>query len=147
MTTLKGKFTPKNPGKYIGNSANIVYRSSWELKFMKWCDLSNSVVLWQSEEVVIPYLSPLDGKIHRYFPDFRIKIKKKDGSTEVVVIEIKPLYQTKEPKPQKRKTKKYINEVKTYSINKYKWDYAKEWCENRGYKFMIFTEKELGINL
>lgn len=143
MKTLKGRYRPTNPTKYMGDPTNIIYRSSWELKFMKWCDFREDVVQWQSEEFCIPYKHPLDGKVHRYFPDFLIKVKNNSGIIETLVIEVKPANQTKEPKPQKNKTRRYLNEVKTYAVNRYKWDYAKVWCENRGYRFMIITENEL----
>jgi len=145
MATYKGRYRPSNPKKYKGDPTNIIYRSSWELKFMKWCDLNEAVIEWQSEEFCIPYKCPIDGRFHRYFPDFLVKIKNKDSLVETWVVEIKPLSQTKEPRPQKRLTKKYLNEVKTYAINKYKWDYALEWCKDRNYKFVIFTERELNI--
>jgi len=112
---------------------------------MKWCDFKEAVVYWQSEEFFIPYKSPIDGRMHRYFPDFLVKIKNKDKVIETWVVEIKPLKQTQEPKIQKRLTKRYLNEVKTYAINKYKWDYAEEWCRDRNYKFIIITEKQLNI--
>lgn len=144
-TTLKGRYRPSNPHKYKGDPSNVIYRSSWELKFMKWCDLSDNVLSWQSEEFFIPYKHPIDGRFHRYFPDFLIKVRNADGLVETWVVEIKPANQTKEPKPQKRITRKYLNEVKTYAVNKYKWDYAVEWCRDRNYKFVIFTERELGI--
>ncbi len=110
-----------------------------------WCDHTDTVLLWSSEEYVIPYISPLDSKTHRYFPDFYVKIRNVDGKTEEWIVEVKPAAQTKEPKKQKRLTKRYINEVKTYAVNKYKWDYALEWCKDRNFKFVIFTERELGI--
>ena len=147
MKTLKGKYTPKNPIKYKGDPTNIIYRSSWELKFMKWCDLREDVIEWQSEEFSIPYKHPLDGKFHRYFPDFKIRVKNKEDIVETWVIEIKPNNQTKEPKKQTRMTKRYINEVSRYAINKYKWNYAEDWCKDRNYKFVIFTEKELAISV
>jgi len=112
---------------------------------MKWCDHNQAVISWQSEEFSIPYRHPIDGKVHRYFPDFLVKIKTSHNIVETWVIEIKPMYQVKEPKPQNRKTKKYLTEVKTYAINRYKWDYAIEWCKDRGYKFIILTEKELNV--
>ena len=145
MSTYKGRYRPSKPQKYKGDPTNIVYRSSWELKFMKWCDFNEAVVYWQSEEFFIPYKSPIDGRMHRYFPDFLVKIKNKDNVIETWVVEIKPLKQTQEPKIQKRLTKRYLNEVKTYAINKYKWDYAEEWCRDRNYKFIIITEKQLNI--
>ena len=145
MPTYKGRYKPHFPKKYKGDPTNIIYRSSWELKFMKFCDLREDIVEWQSEEFSIPYKHPIDGKMHRYFPDFLVKVKNSDNKIETWVVEVKPYSQTKEPKKQKRLTRKYINEVKTYAINKYKWDYAVEWCKDRNYKFIIFTEKELNI--
>ena len=145
MATYKGRYRPSNPSKYKGDPTNVIYRSSWELKFMKWCDLNGSVIEWQSEEFAIPYKHPIDGRFHRYFPDFLVRVRNKKGILETWVVEIKPLAQTREPKKQKNITKKYLNEVKTYAINKYKWDYAIEWCKDRNYKFVIFTEKELNI--
>mgnify|MGYP003125627661 CR=1 FL=1 len=142
---MKGRYKPINPSKYKGNPMNIIYRSSWELKFMRFCDLRDDIIEWQSEEIVIPYRHPLDGKIHRYYPDFRVKVKDKSNKIENWIIEIKPYKFTKEPIPQKRKTRKYINEVKNYAINSYKWDAAKYFCKKRDWKFKILTEKELGV--
>lgn len=142
---MKGRYKPINPSKYKGNPTNIIYRSSWELKFMRFCDLRDDIIEWQSEEIIIPYRHPLDGKIHRYYPDFRVKVKNKTNKIENWIIEIKPYKFTKEPIPQKRKTRKYINEVKNYAINSYKWDAAKYFCKKRDWKFKILTEKELHI--
>jgi len=141
----KGRYTPKNPKKYKGDYHNIIYRSSWERKFMVYCDNSDNILEWGSEEIIIPYLSPWDGKLHRYFPDFYIKVKQASGNTKKFIIEVKPKKQTKPPKPVSRKTKRWLNEVKTYSINEAKWKYAKEWCENNNMEFKILTEEELGI--
>ena len=142
---MKGRYKPINPSKYKGNPTNIIYRSSWELKFMRFCDLRDDIIEWQSEEIIIPYRHPLDGKIHRYYPDFRVKVKNKTNKIENWIIEIKPYKFTKEPIPQKRKTRKYINEVKNYAINSYKWDAAKYFCKKRDWKFKILTETELHI--
>jgi len=140
----KGFYRPVNRQKYRGNANRIVYRSGWELKFMRWCDLSDIVIEWQSEEFAIPYRHPLDGQVHRYFPDFKVKLRTKKG-IETWVVEIKPHKQAQPPVPRKRKTRKYINEVQTYAINKYKWDYAQRWCQSRGYKFVVLTEHELSV--
>ena len=109
MRYKQGKYIPTRPGKYKGNYLNINYRSSWELKFMHWCDRTTSVTEWGSEEIIIPYVSPIDGKRHRYYPDFYVKVKGKK-----YIVEVKPLKQTKQPKKQTRVTKRYINEVITY---------------------------------
>ena len=141
----KGRYTPKNPKKYKGDYHNIVYRSLWERKFMVYCDNSDNILEWGSEEIIIPYLSPWDGKLHRYFPDFYIKVKQASGNIKKFIIEVKPKKQTRPPKPVNRKTKKWLNEVKTYSINEAKWRYASEWCDNNDMEFKILTEDELGI--
>lgn len=140
-----GKFTPKNPQKYKGDYTNIIYRSSWELKLMMWFDTHPDVLEWSSEEIVIPYRSPIDGKVHRYFPDFYVRKRNKDGAVETIIVEVKPYAQTQEPKKQKKVSKSYINEVKTWGINSYKWKAARDYCEDRKWKFQIITEKELGI--
>ena len=96
----QGRYTVSFPKKYKGDPNNVIYRSSWEYKFMKWCDLTPSIQEWGSEEIIIPYISPVDGKKHRYFPDFYVKI-----NNQKYLVEVKPLKQTKEPKTQKRMTK------------------------------------------
>jgi hypothetical protein len=141
----KGKFRPKHPKKYRGDPTKIIYRSLWERNCMRYFDDNPNVLKWSSEEVIVPYKSPLDGRYHRYFPDFLIRIKNKQGQLETIMIEVKPYKETKEPKPQKRLTKNYLYEVKTWSINKSKWEAAIEFCKDRKWKFMIITEKELGI--
>jgi len=143
--SYKGKFRPKNYKKYKGDFREVIYRSSWELKFMQYCDTNKSIVKWSSEEIVIPYRSPVDNRIHRYFPDFYVKYKDVMGNFQEKVIEIKPAKQVKEPKMQKRKTKKYVSEVFTYATNQAKWQAAEDFCKDRKWKFQILTEKELGI--
>lgn len=145
MSTHKGFFRPKNPQKYLGDPTNIIYRSSWEKRCMIYFDQNPNVLKWQSEEFFIPYRSPIDNRLHRYFPDFLIKTKNKNGGTETVLIEVKPFYQTQPPKQPSRKTKKFITEVKTYGINISKWEAAEEYCKDRGWRFQIITENELGI--
>ena len=142
---IQGYFRPIHPEKYIGNPQNIVYRSSWELRFMKWCDESTNVIQYGSEEFFIPYRSPVDNKIRRYFPDFLIKIQEQSGEIKTYLIEIKPQRQTVQPKVPKRKTKNWLYEMKTYSVNQAKWAAAEEWCKSRGIEFKLITEKELGI--
>jgi len=143
--SYKGKYTPINPRKYTGNPSNIIYRSLWERKFMVYCDTNNKILEWGSEEIIIPYLSPWDGRVHRYFPDFYIKVKQSNGTLKKFIIEVKPKKQTKPPKPVTRKTKRFINEVKTWGINEAKWKYATEWCNNNDMEFKILTEDHLNI--
>lgn len=142
----QGKFRPQKPEKYKGDPTNIVYRSSYELKFMQYCDLTESVNEWRSEEFFIPYISPIDNKVHRYFPDFFVKYKDKNGVNRTLVIEIKPEKDLKMPDENpKRKTKSWAFKVKTWAVNQAKWKAAKEYCNDRQYEFRILTEKELGI--
>lgn len=139
----QGKFKPKFPQKYKGDPTNIVYRSSYELKFMNYCDLNENVNEWKSEEFFIPYISPIDGKIHRYFPDFYINYKGK-----IIILEVKPQKDLKMPPTNpKKKTKSWAYSVKTWAINQAKWKAAREYCEDRNYEFRIFTEKDLGIEV
>jgi hypothetical protein len=142
--SYKGYFRPTNPLKYKGDPNNIIYRSSWELKLMIYLDRHPEVVQWSSEEIVIPYRSPIDGRLHRYFPDFYVK-KQVGGKIETLLIEVKPKVQTRPPAVQKKRTKKYINEVMTWGINEAKWKAAKNFCEDREWKFVLMTEKELGL--
>jgi hypothetical protein len=141
----KGKFKPDNIDKYKGNPANIVYRSLWELKFMRYLDSHPNILAWSSEEIVIPYVSPLDNKYHRYFPDFWVKMKDKENNINTMLVEIKPLYQVNAPTVQKKMTQRYITEVKTYAVNSAKWKAAEDYCSDRKWIFKIMTEKELGI--
>ena len=144
--SYKGKFRPKHVKKYKGDPTQIVYRSLWEKKFMQYCDLTESISQWQSEEFWIPYKSPLDNKIHRYFPDFFIKYRDALGKMRNVVIEVKPAKQLKMPKKNpKKRTKSWAYEVQTYVVNQAKWKAAESYCADRKYEFRIMTEKELGI--
>jgi len=140
----KGWFKPKNPGKYKGDPSNIVYRSTWEVRVMKWLDEHPQVIWWGSEELPIPYISPVDKKKHKYFPDFIAKMKLKDGKVMTYIIEVKPLAQTKMP-TQKKKTRKFLQEMATYAVNQEKWRAADIFCQEHGWKFLLVTEKELGI--
>jgi hypothetical protein len=143
--TYKGKYQLKNPKKYLGDPSNIVYRSGWELQCMNYFDKNENIIEWGSEEIVIPYRSPIDGRIHRYITDFIIKARTKSGKIETTIIEVKPHSQTKPPEVKKRKTKRYIKEVVTYVTNEAKWNAAEEYCQDRKWKFKILTEYELGI--
>jgi hypothetical protein len=142
--SYKGWFTPKNPNKYKGDSKNVVYRSSWELRVMKWLDENPSVIWWASEELIIKYKSPIDQKMHRYFPDFIVRLKQKTGTESTVVIEIKPYKQTIKP-VQKRKTNRFLQEAATYAINQEKWRAADLFCKEHGWQFKVLTEKDIGI--
>ena len=143
--SYKGRYRPSNPKKYKGNPSNIVYRSLWERKFMVYCDNHAKILEWGSEEIALPYRSPIDNKVHRYFPDFYIKVRESNGKIKRYIIEIKPKKQTMEPKVKKRKTKGYIYEVYEYAKNQAKWKAAEEFCKDRMWEFKVLTEDELGI--
>ena len=142
----RGKFTPKNKDKYVGDYTNITYRSLWERNTFRWIDANNDIVKWNSEEVVIPYRCATDNKMHRYFIDLWFKTK--DGKT--YIIEIKPKSQTTPPKSPARRTRKYISEAMTYAKNQSKWMAATEFAKDNGITFQIWTEdtlKGLGIKI
>ena len=141
----KGKYKVRAPYKYKGNPTKVIYRSLWELKFMTYCDTNINILEWGSEEVYMWYRSPIDNRAHRYFPDFYIKVREKDGTIKKYIIEVKPQRQTKPPARPKRQTKGYLREAFEYAKNQAKWKAANEWCLDRGFEFKVITEKELGI--
>ena len=138
-----GRFVPTNPKKYKGNYTTIYYRSLWERKFMVYCDKNPNILQWGSEEIYIPYFLPSDCKIHRYFPDFYIKVKRKDGNIKKMIVEIKPEKYTKPPVMPKKKTKSYVKDVYEWGRNEAKWKSALEYCKDRGMDFLILTEQHL----
>ena len=141
----RGKYYPSFPRKYKGDPTNIIYRSLWERKFMVYCDKNQNILEWASEEIAIPYRSPIDNRVHRYFPDFYMKVKETNGKIKNYMIEVKPAKQTIPPKKPKRQTKGYIREAYEYAKNQAKWKMAKEFCADRQWVFKVVTEKELGI--
>ena len=143
--SYKGKYYPSYPRKYKGDPTNIIYRSLWERKFMVYCDKNEKILEWGSEEIALPYRSPVDNRVHRYFPDFYMKVRETNGKIQSYLVEVKPKRQVDGPKPQKRKTKAYVTEVMTYATNTAKWEAAEEYCRDRLWKFKIITERELKV--
>ena len=143
VKSLKGLFTPKNPEKYAGDPKNIVYRSSWELTLMRRFDLDPNITSWASEEFCIPYNDRATGKLRRYFPDFVIKRRDKDGKIQVIVIEVKPHAQSVPPEKGNKTGKRYLAECKTFATNYSKWEYAVRFCAQKGWKFVVLTEREI----
>lgn len=144
--SYSGRYTIKRPEKYAGDARKVVYRSLWERQAFKWCENNPKVKMWNSEEVVVPYKCTVDKKLHRYFVDLLIQMEDK----KTYLIEIKPKNQTIPPKKRSRKTKKYINEMITYSKNQDKWEAASQFAEYKGWKFQVWTEetlKNLGIKI
>jgi hypothetical protein len=141
--SIKSIYKPSHPEKYLGNSNNIICRSSWERQFCRYCDVNPNIVKWASEEFSIPYISPVDGRPHRYYPDFLIEVRERSGKLKKYVIEIKPKKQTLPPIKKKRVTKGFITEAKTYAVNQAKWKAAVDFCKDNLIEFKIITEDEL----
>jgi len=140
---IQGIFIPKNKQKFIGSKA--IYRSSLELRFMKFCDSNSKVLKWGSENVIIPYYNPLDNKMHRYFVDNFVQILEGD-KVKRYLVEIKPSSQLLPPKTNYRKKSNLIYEQTMFITNQAKWQAAREWCNKKGLEFIIITEKHLTVN-
>jgi hypothetical protein len=147
--SYSGKFRLKHPEKYRGNPQNVVFRSLWEYKVMLLLDTNPQVIWWQSEELFIPYQSPVPPfQMRRYFPDFVAAIRQPDQTVKTFMLEVKPLAQTEPPirpsgKPSKRKYARYLEEGYTFATNQKKWQEAQKYCQQRGYQFAVLTEREL----
>ena len=138
----KGVYRPIYRQKFKGKKYPV-YRSSWELHFFRWCDYNNNVLEWTSEGIVVPYISPLDTKTHRYFVDNSLVLNQR-GKNVKYLVEIKPFTQTQKPVMRGRKKQStFLHEQATYDVNQAKWRAAKQWAYDHGYKFLILTEKEL----
>ena len=140
-----GKYKVHNKEKYVADLQEVTYRSSWELKYMKYLDRQPNVLEWASENVIIPYYNPIEKKTRRYFVDFYVKSQNPEGEIKKYIIEVKPASQCKPPKRKKRISIKYKNDLRTYIRNQSKWKTARKWAEKRGMEFVILTEKELDI--
>lgn len=136
----QGVFKPVYPEKYKG-SFPILYRSSWEGKIMRWCDHNPNILSWGSESVVIPYQNPLTGKISRYFVDFNVVLKDKNGELKRFLIEVKPHIQTLPPSQQTRNTRALARRQAEYIKNQAKWQAAQTYATTKGYIFTVLTEK------
>jgi len=163
--TKQGYYKVKNKEKYIGDSKLVIYRSSWEFSFMKWCDFSPSIKHWSSEPVRIPYydrVSKLDelNKLgldpnkpknwvkKNYHTDFWVEVDKGQGDLEKWFIEVKPKHHLKKPRPPKvnsplKEVKKFNRQAKAFLINEAKFAAINEWAKRNNCKFYIFTEDQL----
>lgn len=156
-TPKRGYFKPKCPKKYMGDPTNIVYRSGWEQRVMKYLDQNVNVIRWASDGLdfdnmprdnaglAIPYISPFDKRRHRYFPDFYAEMRTRDGEIKKYLLEVKPKKQTEPPVKPKRVTKRYLQEVVNWGNNQAKWDSAKQFCKAKGWEFRILHEDHIGI--
>ncbi len=145
----QGVFKPRNPKKYVGDAENIQYRSWLEFRMMSYLDNQAEVIRWASEEIAVPYLSPKDKRMHRYFPDFWVEIKMADGKIVRKIIEIKPSQECLPPVPPKKETKtsrmRYAKACLTFSVNQAKWNSCKQFCAENNFEFLVMTEKDLGV--
>ena len=140
------KFRPSNPSKYVGDVNNIMMRSSWEKRFAMWCDTQPGILKWGSEIRAIPYYSIVDKRMRRYYVDFWILVKNKNGEVKKYIVEIKPRAQVEKPNLSRRKIKAtYFEELCTWQRNIDKWKAASAFAKKNGFEFEILTEKELGI--
>ncbi len=139
----KSRFNPKNKDKYMGDLSSIICRSLWERRMCKYLDENKNIIRWGSEEISIPYYSPVDKKTHRYYPDFIVEKKNKNGNVETVIIEVKPKKQTEPPEKKKKQKRVFIKECLRYSINEAKWKAARKFCKENGWRFLILTEDHL----
>jgi hypothetical protein len=144
---VQGYYKLNNPEKYIGDPGKIIYRSSWEYRFCRYCDDSPNVLKWSSEPVAIKYISPIDQKEHNYFIDFYARVKRGELEKDYL-IEVKPESSLVKPVMEggnqtMRKLKNYNYALKTYITNRAKFAAAKKHAESNGYKFVIVTEKFL----
>lgn len=137
---IYGKFVPKNPDKYVGDVDKIFFRSLWETKVMQWMDSRSSIIRWGSEEIAIPYLSPADGKVHRYFPDFFIEYITESGEIKKEIVEVKPLHESEDKYAKSERSKNAL------LVNKSKWRAADRYCEERGMTFRVLTERSIFLN-
>lgn len=137
---VQGKYTPVNPHKYKGNLDKIRYMSSYELETHRFFDNNANVISWSSEEIAIPYVSPVDNKVHKYYPDYLVEFINSSGEVIKQLIEVKPHAQTKAPHGN-RKHAAY--EQVTYAVNVAKWMAAQAWCQTHGIEFKIITERAI----
>ena len=137
---FRARFIPRNPEKYTGDPSQIWARSSWEVQVMKYFDSRKDVIRWGSEEIVIPYLSPADNKVHRYFPDFFVEYYDKNGDIRKEIVEVKPLHESdaKFAKSDRSKDALLVNDAK--------WKAAALYCESRNMLFRVITERSIFHN-
>jgi hypothetical protein len=135
---FRARFLPKHPEKYVGDVNNIWARSTWEVTVMKWMDCRKAIKCWGSEEIAIPYLHPIDHKVHNYFPDFFV-IYEKDGEEHKEIVEVKPRHESEEKYAKSERSKEALK------VNEAKWKYAAMWCEERNMSFRVITEHSIYV--
>lgn len=145
VKSYAGKYKIQNLAKYAGkhDCGVIRYRSRWEKQVMKTFDENPNVISWANEPFPIMYISPVDGEYHRYFPDFYVLLRRRDGTYKKGLIEVKPKTQVAGPRKLKRRSKRSLIEAATYGVNQAKWDAARAYCEQRGWFWQIMTEDDI----
>jgi len=139
----QGYYNALNLQKYIGKGP-IIYRSGLELKFMRWCDKTDTILRWSSETIVVEYYDTIKRKNRKYYVDNFVEILEGEVVKKYLV-EIKPHKQTIEPKPSKGKKKSNLLYEQMMWVNNHhdKWPAARAFAEKHGMEFIIITEKEL----
>jgi len=138
----QGIFKPLHPEKYAGDVSRLIFRSGLEKRYMMYFDQTPAITFWASEEIIVPYFSKIDGKMHKYFPDFIIRVKDVDNVERTFMVELKPFAQTQKPKGSKNKVRA-LQESITYEVNMAKWKAAAEFCDKHNMKFVVFTENTI----
>jgi len=163
--TLQGYYKVQHPEKYIGDPTLIIYRSSWELSFLRWCDFSPSIIRFSSEPTKIPYYdrvskleeckrqgldpnNPKNWVIKNYNIDFWIEIRKDENTTERIIVEIKPSNKLKKPIPpgenaSLKEQRRFNIDAKEFLINEAKFESANAFAKKHNMRFCVFTENSL----
>jgi hypothetical protein len=140
----QGYYLPLNPNKYVGDITTIIFRSSWELKFLQFCDTNSDILRYSSEPVAIPYYNPNDNKVHKYYVDFYIEMRTETNRIRRMLIEVKPMKYIKIPVPSRNPTykalKRFQSEMTRYITNNMKFEAARNFAREQGMEFGIITE-------
>lgn len=140
----KGNYKLINPSKYIGDPTSIKWKSLWERKVCRYLDLNENIIRWAYEPIKIPYFSHVHKKVKNYIPDFLVETRRKNGSIETTMLEVKPHSQSVKPQKGKKQSKKsFLRETIQYEVNQAKWKQAKQFCDQQGWLFKVVTEKDL----
>lgn len=139
----QGYYKPKNPQKYLGNTDNIRYMSSWEYELCRVLDHNPSILQWSSETIAIPYIKPTTGKPAKYYPDYFLRYKNKRGEIISEIVEVKPSSQIKPPQTTGKNKKQQLREQITYAINQAKWEAAQQFCQKQGISFRVISEQQM----
>lgn len=106
---------------------------------MEYFDNNPGILSWASEPFFIRYISPVDGKLHKYYPDFYVTVQSPDGEVHRELIEVKPASQTRASRA--RKTIQRTNDERVLAVNKAKWQAAAQWCQVNGVIFRLLTDR------